>query len=316
MTRRIEVVPYDPQWPLLFEEEAAKIKQALGNNCIAIHHIGSTSVMDLCAKPKIDILAVIKETSHLIQDLESLGYLYKGEHNILFRFSFSKRESAPHINLHVFEEGNPEIELNLLFRDFLRQHPEIKEKYAALKLDLVSQKVLHEKGNNRFSGYNLGKDKFIKDILTQAGFQGLCMRLCTHYDEWEAARIFRQEDFFDKVPISDPYIWTFNHPNHVHLVFYKGTDIIGYAHLQLWQDKRAALRIIIIEKQLRHQGLGSHFLKLCERWLKRQGYASLHTLFLPKTYPFYNQNGYVEMPFNDPEEHESSPQEVEMGKIL
>jgi GrpB-like predicted nucleotidyltransferase (UPF0157 family) len=316
MMRKIEVVPYDPHWPYFFEEEAAKIKQALGTNCLAIHHVGSTSVVDLCAKPKIDILVVVKETSTLTQDLQAIGYLYKGEHNIPFRFSFTKRGADPHVNLHVFEEGNPEIELNLLFRDFLRNNPEAKEKYATLKLDLVSQKELHEKKNSRFSGYNLGKDAFIKDVLKQAGFQGLCMRLCTHFDEWKAARYFRQKYFFDNVPIADPYTWTFDQLDHAHLIFYKGTEIIGYAHLQLWKDHRAALRIIVIKEDDHHKSLGSHLLHLCERWLKTQGYPSLHVQSSPDTYSFFKQNKYVEIPFNDPENHENSLQGIAMGKYI
>src|SRR5271170_541544 len=57
--KEIEVVPYNPDWPKLFDAEAAKIKQALGPNCIAIHHIGSTAVPNLAAKPIIDILPVV-----------------------------------------------------------------------------------------------------------------------------------------------------------------------------------------------------------------------------------------------------------------
>ena len=316
MTRRIEVVPYDSAWPKLFDGEIKKIKHALTDNCIAIHHIGSTAIPRLCAKPTIDILLVVKNTDLITTPLEVLGYQYKGEFNIPFRLSFTKRGVLPKVNLHVYAEGNPEIELNLLFRDFLRNHPESRSEYADLKLNLVSQDSLHEKKNSMFSGYNLGKDAFIKKILNQAEFKGLCMRLCTHYEEWEAVRSFRQKYFFDKVPISDPYTWTFDHKDHIHLVFYKGTEIIGYAHVQLWPEQRAALRIIVIDEPLRNHNLGSHFLNLCERWLKQQNIKVLHAQSSPAAYPFYHKNNYIEMAFNDPEEHEGCPQDIDVGKVL
>ena len=57
----IEIVPYNPEWPALFKKEAALLREALGENALAIHHVGSTAVPGLCAKPKIDIIAVVHE---------------------------------------------------------------------------------------------------------------------------------------------------------------------------------------------------------------------------------------------------------------
>jgi GrpB-like predicted nucleotidyltransferase (UPF0157 family)/GNAT superfamily N-acetyltransferase len=316
MTRKIEIVPYNPAWPEMFEEEAEQIKHSLGKNCVAVHHIGSTAVPGLCAKPKIDIILVVKMMRHLIQDLEKLDYEYRGEFNIPLHLGFRKRPPLTNINLHVFEEGNPEIELNLLFRDYLLNHREAKEQYANLKLSLAKEKSSQQKTNAAVSAFNLGKDTFIKKILEQAGFKGLCIRFCTHYDEWEAARTFRNKTFFDKIPIADPYTWTFDHQDHVHLVLYQGPQIIGYAHVQLWPDHRAALRIIVIDKRFRGQGLGGHFLTLCERWLKEKGFTALQTQASPDAYPFYLKYGYNEMPFNDPDGYESDPQDTDMGKVL
>ena len=203
-----------------------------------------------------------------------------------------------------------------MFREFLRTHLEAREEYANLKLTLVKQDGSHKKTNDRVSGFNLGKDRFIKKVLDQAGFNGLCMRHCTHYDEWEAARNFRQKYFFDKIPMADPFTWTFDHKDHVHLILYKGVEIVGYAHIQLWPEQRAAIRIIVIDEQVRNQGLGGHFLKLCERWLKQQSFKTLHTQSSPNAYKFYSKNDFVEMPFNDPDEYESDPQDIDMGKIL
>lgn len=70
--KHIEVVPYNPDWPHQFTKEAAKIKLALGDNAIEIHHIGSTSVPGLSAKPKIDILAVVKNSKASLEPIQKL----------------------------------------------------------------------------------------------------------------------------------------------------------------------------------------------------------------------------------------------------
>lgn len=316
MLRKVEVVPYNPDWSRLFEVESAQMKLALGENCIAVHHVGSTAVPGLCAKPKIDMILVVKDMKSILEDLEKMGYEFRGEFNIPFHLGFRKRPPLTNINLHVFEEGNPEIELNLLFRDSLRNQPKARAEYAALKLELVKHAASHEIRQGCFKKYTLGKDAFIKEILDRVGFKALCMRFSTHYDEWEAVRHFRNKYFFDKIPMADPYTWTFDHKDHVHFVFYQGTKIVGYAHIQLWLEQRAAIRIIVIDEPLRGQGLGAYFLTLCELWLKQQGFGTLQTQSSPDAYRFYKKQGYVEIPFNDPDGYEIDLQDIDMEKTL
>lgn len=123
----------------------------------------------------------------------------------------------------------------------------------------------------------------------------LCQLISESTDyEWEAARAFRQKYFFDKVPIADPYTWTFD----------------------LWSGERAALRIIVIDERIRAQGLGSHLLALCEQWLKERGYEILQTQSSPEAYAFYKKLGYIEMPFNDPDGYEGGPCDIDLRKSL
>lgn len=313
--KKIVVVPYNPAWPEHFEREAAKIKEAVGSNCIAVHHIGSTSVPGLSAKPIIDIITVVKHPETAIQPIETLGFRYKGEYNIPMRYYFDRSEGTE-ANLHVYQEGHPEIELNLCFRHYLRKHPEARDEYAMLKENLLKDKSSYEKINSAFTGYNLGKDAFIRKILHDSHFDRLRMMRCAHHAEWEAARKMRDNYFFKPLSIADPYTWTFDHPDHAHLVLYKGVEIIGYAHIQFWPDQRAALRIIVIDEAHRREGLGSYFLQLCEQWLKRLGIVSLHDEARPDSVSFYRSNGYSEMPFNDPSGEPPSPYDIAMGKIL
>ncbi len=315
MSKNIVVTSYNPDWPWIFESEAVKIRKALGDNCLAVHHIGSTSVPGLAAKPKIDIIAVVRTLEKTSENLESIGFQYRGEYNIPLHGGFSKRAEV-NVNLHVYEEGHPEIELNLLFRDYLRTHPEAREEYAKLKEALLQDKSSFEKNNSIFTGYNLGKDAFIRKIVKAAGFDRIRLMKCTHFAEWNAAKKLRQKYFFDLVPIVDPYTWTFDHIEHSHLILYQGVEIVGYAHIQFWPDQRAALRIFVIDEPYRHSGLGSRFLILCEQWLKRQGIKSIHVESRRSSHRFYLSHGYGEMPFNDPSGDATDPNDIAMAKFL
>ncbi|MDF3034717.1 MAG: grpB [Alphaproteobacteria bacterium] len=303
----VEVVPYNAQWPLLFAQEAAKIQAALGENCVTVHHIGSTSVPGLCAKPILDIVPVVKNILKVdATRLEELGYEGRGEMGMLFRRYFSNRLC----HLHIWEEGHAEINKHLIFRDYLIKNPDEAKRYENLKLRLA------EAFPNDRPSYTLSKDSLIKEILHKAGFEGITMVQALLEQEWKAVKDFRQRYFFDSCGIQDPYTWTFDDPNHFHIVLMKGCSIIGYAHLQFWPDNRAALRIIVMEEAHRNQGLGRQFLRGLERWLTHQGMTSLHTQASPKAYGFYKQAGYAEMPFDDPAGYESDPQDTDMGKIL
>ena len=88
VTKMIEVVPYDTSWPNVFDIEAKKIKAALGNSFASIHHVGSISVPDLAAKPKIDIIACVNHLDFDHQGLANLNYEYRGGFNLSLRKSF------------------------------------------------------------------------------------------------------------------------------------------------------------------------------------------------------------------------------------
>lgn len=155
----------------------------------------------------------------------------------------------------------------------------------------------------------------------------LSLSLCTSGIEWQTAKTYRQKYFFDKVPVSDPYTWTFNHQDHQHFVLYNNAEIIGYAHIQLWPEHRAAIRIIVIDEKERRKGSGKWFIEKIEAGLKESGFNSLHAESSPSALGFYTTLGYTAMPFNDPacptkfEErrrngYEGGAEDVAVGKIL
>ncbi|WML45193.1 GrpB family protein [Neobacillus sp. PS3-40] len=136
--RKVEVIPYQREWILLYKEEKQRILKIMEPDQIVIHHIGSTSVHGLSAKPIIDILAEvndIKIIDLLTPELVQVGYSSKGENSIKGRRFFIKSNEIGErlYHLHAFQKGSPEINRHLVFRDYLRMHPKEAQRYAKIK---------------------------------------------------------------------------------------------------------------------------------------------------------------------------------------
>jgi len=269
MSRLIQVLPYNPHWPIDFQQEAANLIQALGDNCITIHHIGSTSVPGLAAKPIIDIIPVVRDIAKVADKaLIALGYVPRGEMGMPFRGFYNKGEPRTH-HLHIWEDGNPEIEKHLLFRDYLRAHPDYAARYADLKLKLAAEFSQDRKN------YTEAKDALIKQIMQQAGFSGLTVVQTNLPAEWNAAKRFRQKYFLADEGIADPYTWTFGHADHLHFVLYHGTEFIGYSHVQLWPDAKATIHLMIVDDKKHNNGFAAKFLAVIDRWLQSRDYGKI-----------------------------------------
>ncbi|WP_114165350.1 GrpB family protein [Exiguobacterium sp. TNDT2] len=140
--RKVEVVPYDSIWATKFEEEAAKLQRLFESELVAIHHIGSTSVPGLDAKPIIDIMPVVRQIERIddwIGHMEALGYRSFGEHGIPRRRFFAKGEEVRTFHVHMFEDGDDGVIRHLAFRDYLNTFPDVRDEYAALKQQLARQ---------------------------------------------------------------------------------------------------------------------------------------------------------------------------------
>lgn len=164
---RIEVVPYDPTWPKKFRLAGGEVEAALGTNLVAIHHIGSTSIVGIYAKPVIDMLAVVADLSAVDRqsaEMEALGYEVMGEFGIEGRRYF--RRGDPYgrrtHQIHAFVEGSPHVIRHLAFRDFMRAHPRFAEQYQRLKRQLAKEHLYD------MDAYMDGKDGFIKDMEARA----------------------------------------------------------------------------------------------------------------------------------------------------
>jgi len=138
---QIMLAEYDPDWPRLFEIEAVKIRAALGERVLLLEHAGSTSVSGLCAKPIIDIILAVADSSDestYAPDLEAAGYPLRIREPEWFEHRVFKG-ADPSVNLHVFTIGCSEIDRMLLMRDWMRSHPEDRDLYANTKRDLAQR---------------------------------------------------------------------------------------------------------------------------------------------------------------------------------
>lgn len=108
----IEVLAYDSNWPQQFAQEAASIKLIFADNFVAIHHIGSTAIPGLAAKPTIDMILEVKNiesVDNLNAAMAELGYEAWGEYRIPGRRFFVKGETKRTHHVHTFQTGSNEI---------------------------------------------------------------------------------------------------------------------------------------------------------------------------------------------------------------
>ncbi|HOZ32301.1 MAG TPA: GrpB family protein [Tabrizicola sp.] len=161
------VVPHDPEWPQDFESETLIIDEALGEAAIVLHHIGSTAISGILAKPIIDMLGVVQDIDafgHKSAVLRGIGYEAMGAYGIEGRLYFRKLDAAgcrTH-HLHVYETGSRHIERHLAFRDYLRSNPRKAAEYSGLKARITSGSEVS------WQEYMDAKDPFITETERHA----------------------------------------------------------------------------------------------------------------------------------------------------
>ena len=135
----VELVPHAPEWAGEAAAEAARLKGALGDTLVTVHHIGSTAIPGILAKPILDLIPEVTGLAALDakrEAVEALGYQWWGEYGIPGRryCSLSDPETGKRlIQLHCFASGAPDIARHRAFRDHLIRHPELARAYEAEK---------------------------------------------------------------------------------------------------------------------------------------------------------------------------------------
>jgi GrpB-like predicted nucleotidyltransferase (UPF0157 family) len=167
----IEVVDYDPSWPRLFEEERALLERLLPvYQVLVIEHAGSTAIPGLAAKPIIDIFIAVRSIevakATLVPPIEATGYVYWAENPDKARMFFVKgmppygARRTHHI--HILEPTNENFQRALMFRDYLRRHPDEAARYQQLKRDLA----LRYRSDRE--GYTRAKDSYVLAVVEMA----------------------------------------------------------------------------------------------------------------------------------------------------
>jgi GrpB-like predicted nucleotidyltransferase (UPF0157 family) len=165
----IVVRDYDPAWCRMFEEERTRLHDALGSMMIAIEHVGSTAVPGLAAKPIIDVLvgvpSLTEARSCCVEPLHASGYTYLPEYEPWLPGELFFRRGMPgpwtH-HVHMMEPSHPRWEDYLLFRDYLRSHPEIAGAYASVKRAIAL--VVGED----IAGFRNAKHPFVQAVMAKA----------------------------------------------------------------------------------------------------------------------------------------------------
>ena len=160
------MVEYNPEWSMVFEREATAILGECRPWITDVHHIGSTSVPGLAAKPVLDIMPIAAsadDAATAVPRMEVLGYLYRGDNGIPGRLYFDRVEGGRAVaHVHMFPAGHLDVRKHLVFRDHLRTHRDSAHDYERLKRELASR----YRDDRR--AYTDSKAEFITGIIETA----------------------------------------------------------------------------------------------------------------------------------------------------
>ena len=168
----IRIVPYDSTWPERFEQERALLEDAIGEWVVegGLHHVGSTAVPGLAAKPVIDILVGVRslaESRACFGRLGAIGYVYFPYRTEEMHWFCKPNPNRRTHHLHLIPTDGPRFRDELAFRDYLRLNRESAEEYGALKRELA------KKFRSDREGYTEAKGEFISGVLTRSHPSGL-----------------------------------------------------------------------------------------------------------------------------------------------
>jgi len=162
----VRIVPYDASWPARFEAEETLLRGAIGGWVTGgIHHVGSTAVPGLAAKPVIDILVGVRDlpsSRACFGELAKLGYRYAPYRAEEMHWFCKPNPSHRTHHLHLVPTGSPRYQSELAFREILRSRSDIADEYAALKRALAGQ-YEHDR-----EGYTKVKAAFVAKLVRES----------------------------------------------------------------------------------------------------------------------------------------------------
>lgn len=304
----VVLTDYNPKWPEIYEAEKKKILKATGENAVAIHHIGSTAVEGLKAKPTIDILLEIKDDTNLDMFKDAIthfGYVYSEQkdnpppHMTFYKGYTESGFKGQAYHLHIRYNGTFD---EIIFRDCLRNDKKTREKYAELKTKLQKQFEFNREE------YTKAKTEFIKETVLKAK---ILIRVMTEADYPMLKEFLYQAIFIpkgqkppNKSVINRPEIFIYiedfgRKDGDLGVVAEHCGQIVGaawtriipaYGHLD---GKTPELAISLVSKY-RGKGIGTKLMEALFNLLIKKGYKQT-SLSVQKDNPavrFYERLGY------------------------
>jgi GrpB-like predicted nucleotidyltransferase (UPF0157 family) len=139
----VVLVDYDQAWPAAYEREESRIRQALGDRALEVHHAGSTSVPGLAAKPVIDVVLVVADPADeaaYVPALEEAGHVLHLREDEWYQHRLLRPDRGQRVNLHVFPPDCEEVRRMLAFRDHLRSDDADRALYEQTKRELAGRR--------------------------------------------------------------------------------------------------------------------------------------------------------------------------------
>lgn len=171
----VVISEYDANWPVLFEEEAHRLRAAFGSSALRVEHVGSTSIPGLAAKPVIDIQVSVSSLAphgRYVDAMARLGYRHVAldDFDLVYPFFHRPAEWPSTHHVHLCEAGGAQEWKHLVFRNHLRAHPHVAAQYETLKRELART---HDTSTPQsMEAYSLAKSEFVASVLRAAGAGG------------------------------------------------------------------------------------------------------------------------------------------------
>ncbi|MEA3209531.1 MAG: putative acetyltransferase [Chthoniobacter sp.] len=278
--QRVFLVPHDPGWAEAFARESLSIAETIGDVLVTVHHIGSTAIPGIHAKPIIDMLAVVRDLSLLDERsprLEALGYEARGEFGIAGRRYFRKGDRARTHQIHAFAIGSPQIERHLAFRDFMRAHPVHARQYDALKRRLA------EMHPDDIASYTDGKDGFIAEMDAKAAAWRVAGALDIRIDDLHGPEIaaLLTEHLEDMAKVSPPEsrhalnLDGLRQPDITFWSVWQGSDLVGCGALKELDATHGEIKSMRVSRAHLRRGIATRVLDHLIGEAKRRGYRRL-----------------------------------------
>lgn len=303
MMSTILVVPYNENWEIEFDKIHNELLSAIDGLYLSIEHVGSTSVKGLHAKPIIDIDIVIEKgkLSPIISALEEIGYRYEGDLGVLGREAF-KYDNKTHLmkhHLYVCEENSAELQRHILFRDYLRDNDDYRDRYGEIKLEMAKRYPYD------IDAYIDGKGAIVREVYRKCGLGYQYIRQATPDDVRPAFElalcVFNEFEAPTYEPIAidkfksdcienQNYINNYLSGNHLMYVALENEKIIGMIN----ERGNGRISMLFVDGEYQRQGIAKSLMErmVCE--LKLRGINKITLQSSPYAVPFYKNFGFIQ----------------------